>query len=521
MVEIILCAADALVSAVAFWFVLRLNLHMFQQNSYKPGEHRDWLLKNRAKQRVLYPVFLLQVLAGGVMHPVTAVLATLSSGICLFYYVTLSRQKAKKKLVFTDRVKRLCVTNVFLFVLLLLLSVLCQSLMFAFFSLGVLLLFEPVLLLFANFINAPVEKAVRNHYVKDAKRMLSERNDLTVIGLTGSYGKTSVKFYLNALLQTKYQVLMTPESYNTPMGVVKTIRTSLNPTHEIFLCEMGAKNIGDIKELCDIVHPKHGIITSIGPQHLFTFHSIENIMKTKFELADALPADGMLFLNGDNEYIRKQNKRSDASFYGLTENNGYRAGNLSVSTLGTTFTVTAPNNESAEFQTKLIGAHNVQNIVGAIAVAHALGISFEELKLPVRRLQPVPHRLQILPRGEVTIIDDAYNSNPIGSKAAVETLSMFPGLRILVTPGMVELGEKEKEYNFEFGKTAAGCCDVIALVGIKQTEPIAAGARAAGFPEEKLHAFRDLNEAMKYVYSLSTKEQKFILLENDLPDNYS
>ena len=131
---------------------------------------------------------------------------------------------------------------------------------------------------------------------------------MTIIGVTGSYGKTSVKFYLETLLQTKFSTLVTPESYNTPMGVVITIRTMMKPTHEIFVCEMGARYTGEIKELCDLVHPDHGIIASVGPQHLDTFGSLENIQKTKFELADSLPEGGMLFLNGDNEYINEQLK---------------------------------------------------------------------------------------------------------------------------------------------------------------------------------------------------------------------
>ena len=130
--------------------------------------------------------------------------------------------------------------------------------------------------------------------------MLQSCSNITVIGITGSYGKTSVKFYLNKLLSAKYNVLMTPESFNTPLGVVKTIRTSLKATHEIFICEMGAKNINDIKEICDIVHPKHGVITSIGPQHLESFKTVENVVKTKFELADAIDKNGMVFLNYEN-----------------------------------------------------------------------------------------------------------------------------------------------------------------------------------------------------------------------------
>lgn len=123
----------------------------------------------------------------------------------------------------------------------------------------------------ANVINHPMEAGINQHYINDAVRKLKSVPELTVIGVTGSYGKTSVKFYLQTLLQEKYNVLVTPESFNTPMGVVRTIRGSLKPTTEIFVCEMGARHVGDIKEICDMVHPDHGVITSIGPQHLETF----------------------------------------------------------------------------------------------------------------------------------------------------------------------------------------------------------------------------------------------------------
>jgi UDP-N-acetylmuramoyl-tripeptide--D-alanyl-D-alanine ligase len=353
--------------------------------------------------------------------------------------------------------------------------------------------------------------------------MLKQSPNLTVIGVTGSYGKTSVKFYLQTLLKDSFNVLVTPESYNTPMGVVKTIRESLKSTHEIFVCEMGARHVGDIKEICDIVHPEHGIITSIGPQHLETFFNMDNIKSTKFELADSLPSGGMLFLNGDNEYIREKSEGyRNITFYCTQDDtrDAYRASDIRVSQQGTDFYVTAPDGDSEHFQMKLIGAHNVINVVGAIAVANKLGVSLSDLKIPVRRLQSVEHRMQLREHGLVTIIDDAYNSNPVGSKAAVETLKMFDGIRILVTPGMVELGDKEEEYNYKFGTYAADCCDYILLVGKKRTKPIFEGVLSKGFSEEKLRAFDKLEEALAYAYEIKGQGHKYILLENDLPDNY-
>ena len=271
---------------------------------------------------------------------------------------------------------------------------------------------------------------------------------------------------------------------------------------------------------------------------------MDNIKKTKFELADALPSDGMLFLNGDNEYIRDQSKGYDNIIFYCTDNSvdretaggrntedrhgttgeeglkGYRASDIRVSQTGTDFTVTAPDGSSERFNMRLIGGHNVINVVGAIAVAGELGVKLSDLKIPVRRLQSVEHRMQLREHGLVTIIDDAYNSNPVGSKAAVETLKLFDGIRILITPGMVELGDKEEEYNYKFGNYAADCCDHILLVGKKRTKPIYDGVVSKGFDEEKLKVFDKLEEALAYAYEIKGQGHKYILLENDLPDNY-
>ena len=202
------------------------------------------------------------------------------------------------------------------------------------------------------------------------------------------------------------------------------------------------------------------------------------------------------------------------------DGDGYKATDVVVSRLGTDFTVVAPSGETEKFQMKLIGAHNVINVVGAIAVANSLGIPLKDLKIPVRRLQSVEHRMEMHEHGHFTIIDDAYNSNPAGSKAAVETLAMFDGVRILITPGMVELGKDEDDYNYKFGTYAAKCCDHILLVGEKHTAPIKEGALSQGFPEEKCRVFDRLPDAVSYAHSIKDPGHKFILLENDLPDNY-
>lgn len=516
-------------SLLSFIYELRYNLHMFQLNGYKNNVHFTWLRQNRGKQNALIIHLIRAILIVVCPLLIVDLLLLIGAIIVLLYYYSLSRVKAKKKLVYTPRVKRLIATSLLLAVLITGLFIFSSYifewnsyLRMAIMGFSIICFLEPLLIILANIINKPVEKGVNNHYINDAKRLLRQSPKLLVIGVTGSYGKTSVKYFLSSLLQAKYNVLITPESYNTPMGVVKTIRSELKPTHDIFVCEMGARNIGDIKELCDIVHPTHGIITSIGPQHLESFKTIDNIIKTKFELADALPEEGMIFLNGDNKYILGREGLNNPVYYSTTNpKTDYRALDIKVSSKGTEFTVLTPNNERAQFHTKLLGHHNVVNIVAAIAVSNFLGVPLEDLIIPVRRLQPVEHRLQLIEKSaNLTIIDDAYNSNPVGSKAALDTLSLFDGLRVLITPGMVELGAKEDYYNREFGRQAATSCDYVILVGRKQTEAIRDGLLSQGFDEAKLYVTDMFDDAIQHAYGIRTDKHKYILLENDLPDNY-
>ncbi len=304
--------------------------------------------------------------------------------------------------------------------------------------------------------------------------------------------------------------------------MVKTVRTSLRATHDVFVCEMGAKNVGDIKEICDIVSPKHGVITSVGPQHLESFKTLDNVKKTKFELAQALPASGLLFLNGEDDNIRDYaaDKYPNAVRYGLSETNDYYADDVSVSSSGTSFTV-HHGQESVSFSTSLLGRHNVINLVGAIAVCCELGVAMKQLQPYVRKVQGVEHRLQLTRRGAVTVIDDAYNSNPAGASAALDVLGLFGGCRILITPGMIELGARQDEENKAFGEHAAKVCDYVVLVGKNQTRSIYDGLRQAGLPDEKIYVADDLTEAAQVAYGYDAGgQEKTLLFENDLPDNY-
>lgn len=513
-------------ATVAFFLFLVLtivkSMHMFQLNSYKASAHSRWLRKNLGS---LIPGLAGAAVTVGLL--ISGIGQTVALGVMTVVFGVLAAiqrpRKAKKPLVYTKRVIRMLVT----IGVLILICALCIAFLPGkaayMIVVAALSAVSPLLVLAANVINKPVEYAINQYYIRDAKRILKSCPELLTIGVTGSYGKTSVKSILHTLLQAEYDVLKTPESYNTPMGVVKTVRSMLRATHRIFVCEMGARHVGDIRELCDIVSPKMGIITSVGPQHLETFHSLENVQKTKFELADALPPDGTIFVNLEDANIRSyvSHVKCPMVSYGLSDGCDYYATGISASAKGTGFTVHTPGNDSEEFTTKMVGAHNVINIVGAIAVCCELGIPLAKLKGQVRKLESVPHRLQLLRRGGMTIIDDAFNANPTGAKAAIDALALFDGCRIMITPGMVELGEKQDELNQAFGTYAARVCDYVMLVGKKQTRSIYEGLVLAGYPADRIFVADVLQEALSKAYGIdSDGKEKIILLENDLPDNF-
>jgi len=383
----------------------------------------------------------------------------------------------------------------------------------------------PVNMILSNFLAAPMENAINNHYINKADRKLrkKEYKDLIRIGITGSYGKTSTKFILKTILSEKYNVLATPGSYNTTMGNVRIIREQLMPEHQVFISEMGARKRYDIQEICQFVRPQLGIITSIGPQHLETFKKIENVAKTKGELLKGVTADGVVFLPKDNAHCLELYKKDEhKKFLYSTKKDGSEvyAKDIKVTKDGSTFTVVY---EKEEFtcKTKLLGEHNVQNIIGCVAIAKYLGLSNQEIQKGIEKIEPVEHRLQLLPSSNgTTVIDDAFNSNPVGSKMALDVIKQFEGRKIIITPGMVELGTEEYKYNKEFGAQMAEAVDFAILIGRKRSEPIVEGLKSKKFNEMNLFVVNDLNEATAQLAKL-TKPGDVILFENDLPDNYN
>ena len=384
------------------------------------------------------------------------------------------------------------------------------------------IMLTPLIVALAGAIAVPIEKWINARFLRDAKRRLMADGDLIRIGITGSYGKTSVKFILKTILEEKFNVLATPGSFNTPMGLTRVIRERLDPSHRVFIGEMGARHRRDIRDLCDLVKPTIGILTSVGPQHLDTFKNIENIKNTKYDLIRALPPDGFAIFCDDGGTV--------SELYGMTgipkakvgaEGDDLWADGITLSDRGSAFDLHVKNGETIRCSTRLLGKYNIGNILLAAACALHLGMTPEEIRRGIGRLEPVEHRLQLISHeGGITVIDDAFNSNPSGAAQALEVLSAFKGRRIIVTPGMVELGADEDKYNYEFGCRMASCVDVAYLVGRKHTEPIRKGLEEKGFDLDRVFVCGSLKEAARMVAAAGRKGD-VILYENDLPDHYN
>lgn len=512
-----------LVAATDLGMVCRRELMMFQQNSYRANRYIKWFKmagESTSFGRLGSLIALMVLLVYNIPHFIGAIIAIFILG---FQAVNLLKAKYKKPLVFTRRAIRIYTTMAALAICAVLLVGAFSSLYRVAVTVVTCVVMSPALLLIANFILTPIEKGINRRYYNDAAKILRSMPDLKIIGVTGSYGKTSTKHYLNRILSEKYDVLMTPGSFNTTLGVIRTVREYLKPYNEVFIVEMGAKQKGDIKEICDLVHPEIGVVTAVGEQHLESFKTIENVQSTKFELVDALPVDGLAVVNDDFEYGANRKVDNVACCrYAVkaTDNADFVATDIKYSPSGTTFIIKGKGRELS-LSTRLVGECNISNLIAAVIVALHLDVPEDKIRYAVQKIEQVEHRLNLkrTPAG-ITIIDDAFNSNPTGSQMALEVLgSMIGGKRIVITPGMIELGEKQHEYNRILGEHIATNADVAIVVGEYNRDALMAGIEQGGMDKSAVHAVGSFKEAQQLLASI-VKAGDFVLYENDLPDTF-
>lgn len=516
----------------------RRYLHMLQQNLYNENNrYLKWVMKNGKLFLDLDLSAILLCLVGlMVVYDVekfAIVLSLILGGVYIFMsYVWRNRlvdDQNKKPLVVTARIKRLIVTVSILYlipvVFLLWKNTDAQFVWAMFTILSVMVVLNPIIVFIANIINFPIERGVYYYYKHKAQSKLKSMPNLKIIGITGSYGKTSSKNILSDILNIRYNALPTPRNLNTYNGLIMTINNHLTKFNDIFIAEMGAYVKGEIKGLCKLVKPQYGILTRIGTAHLETFGSEQNIIDGKFELIESLPSDGFAVLNGDDpKQVHYQLKNKVRVIWIGIDNPDVdvRATDIRCSNNGTEFNVVFPGNDKKyHFETKLLGNHNVYNILAGLAFGYEFGITIPELQQAVKGVRPVEHRLELKRLGNFYQIDDAYNSNPVGAENAVKVLGMMPGLKVVVTPGMIELGDKEDEYNKKFGEQIARVADYAILIGEHKTKPIREGLLSKGFEKDRIIVFNDVRDAYPFIGNLANNHEVYALFENDLPDTYN
>jgi UDP-N-acetylmuramoyl-tripeptide--D-alanyl-D-alanine ligase len=520
-----------IVYVLYLYLVVKFGLrafHMFQQNRYEIVRFRQWQKNNVTKT---YPLGVMVVwflvILSALINPFVELRIYLLITILVIYgLIQLNKSRKKtyiKPLVYTNRVKRQLFTYIIILIIFILLSLLALKNHYYIFLLllAIFHLYQMHIISIVSLINQPLENLFKNKFLNKAKTKLDSMPAISKIGITGSYGKTSSKNIINEILSKKYYCLVTPASYNTPMGISITINDYLQPIHEIFICEMGADKVGEITELVNFVRPQIGVVTSIGNQHLATFKTQENIINEKMQMVELMDENGLVVLNKDEKFIREYPITSKAKqiWYGINEECDIKANNIVYSKDGSSFDVNI-DNKLVHFQTKLLGIHNIYNILAGIAIGLHYGISIDDLVIAIKQLNYVPHRLEVKKQDDYTIIDNAFNSNPVSSKLTLDVLKHMPGLRICITPGLIDLGASQDQYNYEFGSYFINRCDRVILVGRKQTKAVYQGLLDSGFNMKYVYVVNRIYDAFNTLERIK-EPNCYVLLENDLPDAFN
>lgn len=446
---------------INFIFPIKLQLNILQLEEYKPLRFLKWIAKNFFVRNV----------------------------------------PTKKALVYTSKIKNL----------LLIYALLCIISLFLNIFLFVIFIIMPFIsLTLAVFILKPYEIYKRYKTIKDTKEKILSLRNLKVIGITGSFGKTSTKEILYQILKTKYKILRTPESFNTIFGVAKVVDLELDRSYQFFICEMAAYKIGEIKELCNMVPPDYGILTGITTQHFERFGSLENTIKAKFELVEAIKNKSDIVFNLDDENILAELKTRKIKF----EENKVSAQNIKFTKNGSSFDLLI-NKSAYKINTSLFGFANIKNITLTANMALKLGLSPKEIANAINNLKPFDNRNVLINYGEVTLINNTYSSNVQSFKEMIETAKNVKGKKALVTPGIVELGSIEEEIHRQLGEKANGVFDEVILVGKNRRT----NALSEKLGKNYLFIDDTRNEYSKKIEELK-KKYNWIFLENDVTQNY-
>lgn len=545
----------------SFYFFYRRGLRylqFLQQEDYESQRFLDWLMERKAYDRR----GSLSSAVGMVLNYILPLPFTFEIGLNILVALGLAyvagleedpRTAGKLALKMTDRAKRifnLACTIYFISVLTLVFyfahdfqnASIAKVTMSAFWLIQLFAFFcEPLILALSNALLDPYEKDLQEGFANEARAKLKQVHPF-VIGITGSYGKTSSKVILTDILNSVAPTFTTPRSINSYMGVTREIRERMAPKHKYAVIEMGAYYTGSIKRMCSLTPPNAALVTAVGAMHLERFGSQENVFKAKSELPEALPKDGILVINGDYEYCRKMaenNKDKRIYVYGLDEEKGPVDAlmyDIEPTEKGTNFSIRWQGKVYTG-STSLLGRPMLSNALGTFTMACVLGLNPEVVLAVIRNVKTESNRLEPQraaigslqavrngkpPRdGIILRLNDAYNSNPQGFNGALEVLHRVSGGRkILVTPGMIELGEKQFEENKNCAKNAAAFCDLVVVVGATNKQALVEGLQEGGLKDEKLKQVGSMREALTFLAEDYCSDGDVVLIENDLPDLY-
>lgn len=535
----VLSRIAACIACTCFFYVATYkSLGALQQCGYKNGRFARWL---KRKDNLYYNRLALwaglSLLSSGLVSLcfffAGTKLALILSAIpfflfCILFCVADRKYALKVPVKNTGRVKRLsaayilvlaCVSYLVVALLAFIGKLIDSELysLFQYLPFCLMPLALPWLLCASNAIDSLYETPRNKRFVKRAGQVLDESNIIR-IAVVGSYGKTSVKNILKSVFSAKYSVVETPESFNTPVGIAKTVTGAEFAGKEVFVAEMGARHAGDIAELCGLVKPDYAVFTGVCAQHIETFGSEENVLRAKCEILKS-SAKKIVCGGGLKEKI---DALPETEFSAAEKAKCLYAdcealiSELRLEADKTSFVLTLPGRKPVFAEIPLLGKHSAENVALAALLAAEAGLSDEEIERGIGNVRPVSHRLQLLENGGVYILDDSYNSNPRGAAEAVEALKRFEGRKIVVTPGLVEAGILEEKLNGELGASFVGLDEVI-LIGETLVGAVKAGYLAAGGDEEKLSSFPSLQDAQACFGEL-LQAGDCVLFLNDLPD---
>lgn len=499
--------------ALVILYILLLNhsLNIFQQYHYDVKKYIISLPKLYVNNKLMWVIYIVTIFS----LLTSPYLTIISLILCLI--VIIKPPKHIVKLKITKRIIRLVITY-FVFLMFLMLITFNHYTLFIFFN-----LLMPWLIICCNYLNYPIEKTINRHYIKQAKNKLCHNKSLIKIAITGSYGKTTTKNIINHILKDDYLTVATPKSYNTLLGITRTINESIKPNSEIFICELGTNHLGEIEEMTEFLNPHIACITAVGPQHLETFKSIDNVLKAKFEITKTMGFNKSLVLNGDNHLIR--NKRiitiRDICYIGIDSINDIYAKDIEITKDNLTFTL-VDNSNSIKIETKLLGIHNVYNILIAYGVIKALkkyniAITLDAFSQKIKQLSPIPHRLEYHRIDNVHIYDDSYNSNLNGFKNAIDVMKLTTHPRVIITPGIVDTGKMSEKINNEIADYLVNSFDDIYLINNKMSIYY---RQVLDEHKQAYYVFDSFKEAFNHFKNKYKHEEVNLLIENDLPDNF-